>query len=662
MKIFSWIKRNIHYPPLCIISNFLLLYVCYMICRIEFTAFNWQLFSGKIDFPLAMNIIRGGIRFDTAAIIYTNLPYLLLVLLPLHYKRGAVMTTVTKWVFVVVNALAIIVNLMDSVYFEFSQRRTTLSILDEFGDNTNLGSIIGIELVNRWYLVVLAAVMIYGLWRLYMSNRELREGESLKRYYIRTSVTLVILAPILVMGMRGNTFFRINRPISTTEANEYVNEPAQAGIVMNTPFAIVRASGRKQIKIPTFYDDEGELKAVFTAVHLPSDSATVRQKNVVILLLESMAEEFIGAMYRPESGDSYETLTPFIDSLYTQSLTFEHSYANGWLSTDGIPVIQSSMPRLCSPHIISPYALDEMPGIAKELNTKGYTTAYFHGAEDSSLGLKASSRSTGFAEYYGMNEYLSDSRFGGDADYDGTWGIYDEEFMQYVCAKLSEFKQPFYATCFSVTAHHPFSIPKRYKDVFYDKEPEHPIKKCISYTDWAVRQFFATAQKQPWYSNTIFVILADHAYRKGVRDSYRNYNGYYRIPIMFYDPSGEMPRGPHPGISQQIDIMPTLLSYLGYDKPYAAIGQDLLNTPPEQTWAFQFQDFPQMFKGDYMIEMKDYKLSGVYRFKEDFQLKHNLYPSGDYDHAQVDSMVRLSEAILQTMDRRLKDNTLRSVE
>ena len=152
---------------------------------------------------------------------------------------------------------------------------------------------------------------------------------------------------------------------------------------------------------------------------------------------------------------------------------------------------------------------------------------------------------------------------------------------------------------------------------------ENPIHKCVRYTDMALRRFFDTARQQPWYENTIFIITADHT-NKHDHEEYGTDLGLFSVPILFYDPSGRMPRGQRKGIAQQTDIMPTVLNYLGYDKPYIAFGKDLLATPEEQTWAVNYiNGIYQYVKYGYVLQFDGQKTRAVYALS-DRLMRHNL--------------------------------------
>ena len=123
-----------------------------------------------------------------------------------------------------------------------------------------------------------------------------------------------------------------------------------------------------------------------------------------------------------------------------------------------MPSILSGIPMFVEPFILTTYSLNNVSGIAGELSRTGYNTAFFHGAENSSMGFQAFARSTGFAHYYGRTEYNADPRFGGDNDFDGTWAIWDEEFLQFYSHTMNQMQQPFCTALFTATSHHPFVV------------------------------------------------------------------------------------------------------------------------------------------------------------------------------------------------------------
>ena len=656
------LKKNIISSPVAFIANMAWAYVAYGLCRVLYLVENWSVLGTNLSWSSVWEMMQGAWMFDTSALLYTNALYALMMLVPWHLKELKGWQRAAKWVYMVVNGLAICINLADSVYFQYTGRRTTATIFSEFSNEGNLGNVIGIELVNHWYLVLAAIALIYGLSKVYV----LPVGKPWRRpfgiYYTVQTLCLALFIPLCICGMRGGATTAV-RPITISNANQYVDRPADAALVLNTPFSLIRTIGKKPFVNPNYFDKE-TLDEIYSPVHnvvdkIPVDTLTKpyatdssSTKNIVILIVESFGREYIGSLNRHLDGGTYKGYTPFTDSLLSKSLTWEYTFANGRKSIDGMPSVLSSIPMFVEPFFVTPAATNELSGIARELANEGYHTAFFHGAENGSMGFQAFARATGFEKYYGRNEYNQDKRFNGDADFDGTWAVWDEPFLQFYAQTMSDMKEPFATAIFTASSHHPFVVPEEYKDSF--PKGDKPIHQCIGYTDHALRRFFETAAKQPWYKNTLFVLTADHT-NQSTHPEYQTSQGSFSVPIILFDPSGTLPTGIQPGIAQQIDIMPTLLSFVGYDKPYVAFGQDLFSTPTEETWAVNFQnDIYQLTKGDYLILFDGRETKAVYRFREDPLLQHNLLESNPQPE-----MEKKLKAIIQSYMQRMNEDRLK---
>ena len=197
------LERSVFAPFMALSLNILLVYLAYSIARVEYLLENYSYFAQSVSEGHLPRLLWGGVVFDTPGIMYTNALYILLLMLPLHWKETAVYQRVCRWVFVVVNGLAIIVNLADSVYFRYTLRRTSTSVFAEFKGEDNIGSILGVELLPPWYLVVLGGLMVYGPWRLYSTPRIDRRQTNKIRYYLVMTVTFVFAAVLCVSGIRG---------------------------------------------------------------------------------------------------------------------------------------------------------------------------------------------------------------------------------------------------------------------------------------------------------------------------------------------------------------------------------------------------------------------------------------------------------------------------
>lgn len=645
-------KSSVFSNLFAVLANLLLAYVVYMITRVAYVWENWSLFSAGWSELSFGSLLAGSLRFDTSAIFYTNSLYIVLMLLPLHYKERPWWHTVCKTLFIVVNAICMAANLADAVYSQFTGRRTTWSFFSEFANEGNLGSIFFTELLNHWYFVLLGAVLIAMMVFLYVKPTHAFTHSRTRtiRYYLINAVALLLFIPLSVAAMRGG-FTKAIRPIANSNANQYVNTPAEAAIVLNTPFSMLRTSGKKPFVDPHYYTPE-QLDELYTPVVTPPDGTLFSGKNVVVLILESFGREYFGYYNQTLEEGRYCGYTPFLDSLLAHSLTFEYTFSNGRKSIDAMPSILSSIPMFVEPFFVSTTSLNNVDGLAACLDSKGYTTAFFHGADNGSMGFQAFARTTGFQAYYGRTEYEADTRFGGSADFDGTWAIWDEPFLQFFALKMSELKQPFMTSVFTASSHHPFAIPEQYRSIY--PEGPLPIHKCILYSDNALRRFFATAKQQPWYDNTIFVLTADHTNHSN-HDIYLTSLGAFSVPIIFFDPSGSLPRENRPGVAAQIDIMPTLLGLLGYDEPYIAFGKDLL-APDVPTWTVNYSNgIYQYVDGSLVLLFDGERQTALYDYVADPLQQCNLM--GTQPEREREMLTRL-KAIIQSYMIRMTTNNL----
>ena len=625
-------KKNIFgiYPAL--LQNITLSYLILFIGRLIFYFVNKSYFDINIS-DISM-LLKGSLIFDTATACYINALYVIMTVFPLHikeYSNGY--NKIARIIFIVFNSIALIATICDTAYFPFTGRRTTPTVFSEFKNEDNLSGIFLKEAVNSWYLVLAIVILIFILVKLSKTSPLLIERKRFKdyiSYYLLRIATLLLAAACVIFGVRGG-LDRTTRPITIANANQFVSKPIECALVLNTPFSIIRTLGKKTFKDPQYFKNNEECYKYYSCIHNAPDDSTYNNapgkgRNVVIIIVESFAKEYIGSLNKDLENGTYKGYTPFTDSLISQSLTFEYSYTNGRKSIDAMPSVLSSIPYFIEPFFLTPAAVNEIGGIAKELKREGYESAFFHGAPNGSMGFEAFAKSTGFEKYYGETEFDNDKRFNGEKDFDGHWAIWDEPFLQFYATKMNEMKQPFVTALFTASSHHPFNIPQQYKSKF--SEEQLPIHKCIRYTDNALREFFNTAKKMPWFKNTIFVITNDHTNLSN-HPEYQNDMGLYTGPVIFYAPGDSLITGRRKGIAQQIDIMPTILGYVGYKKPYIAFGTDLLSTPPDSTFSVSYcNGIYQYTKYGYFMQFDGNKVAAIYDIN-DKMLKNNIINKPD---------------------------------
>lgn len=649
------------YPIISVLCNFVLILLVFTLCRLAFLFSNYSYFS-DLGFAELIKIFSGGVKFDISALIYFNAIYIILALLPFRFRESLTYNKILKWAYFLPNSIALFLNCADITYYPFSLRRTTCMIFTEFGGDNNIAKIFATAMVEYWYITLFYVLVIIALNKLYSPIKNTNTQNTSIKYYASQILILCISVYFCIIGIRGGFGVTV-RPISIGNATEYCRKPSQAVLVLNTPFSLIH-SVTKQPYPAVNYFSEQEVKEIFDPVRkaMPKPSVTElvdvlmtkgnngpeelmnkvnnglthNYNNVCVIILESFASEYTG-------GQGY---TPFLDSLMTEGLSFKNSFANGKQSIDAMPSVLSSIPMMIEPFTTTAYASNDINSIATYLKPLGYRSAFFHGAPNGSIGIQAFINNAGFDEYYGLNEYPNKE------DFDGTWAIWDEEYLQYMANCLDTIPQPFVSAVFTSTSHHPFLYPEKYKGKF--KEGPHPMYECIGYTDYALKRFFDTAKTKPWYKNTLFVITADHT-TIITNPEYLNSRGIYEIPIMFYHPSDSTLTGVSNVMMQQIDILPSVLSYLNYNGNFIAFGKDIFNTTEENNYVINYcPDGYQIYKDSLLLQFNGEKVISVFDFKNDRMLSENKL---DQYEAQA-NMEQTLKAFIQQYMMRMRSNKI----
>ena len=637
----KWVfSRNIF---VVLIYRILLIMALFTLCRIGFFIFNFKMFPG-LTASQFFTILRGGLTFDISAVVYINMLFILLHIIPLEVRYNDVYQSILKYIYYITNGFAIAMNGMDFVYYRFVDKRATADVFKTFEHDTNNIKVFFRFLIDYWPAALFTFFIWFLMVYLYRKVKVEKPGSVNRIGYYSVNALMIPLVITLVIGAARGGYKHSTRPITISNAARYVDNPRDVAIVLNTPFSIFRTLGKKALVKYKFFDDE-KLTRLYNPYYIPDNSKPFKYDNVVIIIIESFAREYIGSLNPGLEGGKYEGYTPFIDSLIKVSLTFDVSIANGKKSIDAIPSVLASVPSLETPYVISHYANNQINGLADLLKKKGYYSAFFHGAPNGSMGFDSFTKMAGFDDYFGLNQYPDKS------DFDGIWGVWDEPFLKFFASKLNSFKQPFLASIFTVSSHHPFKVPEKYTGKF--KKGPAPILEVIGYTDFALKNFFHEVSLSPWFKNTLFVITADHT-NESVHKEFQNNFGAYCVPIIFFKPGSDL-KGFKLRIAQQIDIMPTILSYLNFDEPYIAFGNNLLDDTYE-SYAFNTNGSTyNLYMKDHILEMIDNKPVGLYNYKNDLFLENSLIGK---DPELESQMVEKLKAIIQTYNNRLIDNNM----
>ena len=614
-----------------LLKRITLLLILLQLSRVFFLAFNFLNFQDNSVFEF-FRIFAFGSVYDISAILLFNIIFVIFSILPFNFISNNKYQAVLKYLFIFVSSLLLITNFTDIEYFKFTNKRTTYDVFSLIFMGNDTAMILPQFLKDFWYIIVIWFVFVFLLIKFYpKKNIVFHKRLNLKNGMLRLILMLLIIT-LTAFLIRG---FGL-RPLAINGFAKYT-KTQNIPLIINTPFSIIRTLNRTGIKEKHYFESSELIKYVNPIKQFKSDSSFTK-KNVVIIILESFGSNYTGTYYD-------KLYTPFLDSLIGKSLYSQYSYSNGKTSMQGMSAIISSIPNLSDrPFITSLYSANEITGLPKILKKEGYYSAFFHGGQNGTMGFDNFAYSAGFNDYFGKNEYDNND------DYDGKWGIYDEEFLKYFSNKMSEFKQPFITSVFTLSSHHPYNVPEKYKNKF--KGGELPIYRAVEYSDYSLQQFFEAAKKTDWYENTIFVLTADHTSSANTQ-FFWNRVGQFRIPIFFYTPNNSLKRNTN-SIIQQIDIMPTILDYLNFKKPFYSLGNSVISG--DESFAVNYlSGIYQLFDDKYVYLFDGDNGVGMYNTHSDSLLQHNLLNKEKGISNEMNNKIK---AIIQTYNRSLINNKM----
>ena len=598
---------------LALVYRLFLVFFFYQIARFLFWFFNQELV--KVDGVLEyFKLSYYGTAFDTTAILYVNAVFILLSIIPIVINTKKNYQKFLFFWYFITNGITYAFNFGDMIYYRFSQARLTSAVFSVAKNESNIGKVFfNATLQNPFVIVSFILMMLLWIFLYKKVKMEEEKPKNIIKYFASSVVILCVTALLVVGGIRGD-FKHSTRPINLVDANKHVSNPLQGNLVLNSVFSFFRTIGTNNFKLVHFVDEKfikQEIKPYKLYEREVED-----KPNVVIFIMESFGKEYSGAFNKNTKIEDFISYTPFLDSLANESLIFTNAFANGRQSIHGMSSVLAGIPSLTDAFTSSPYSNQKIQSIVSVCNDLGYDTSFYHGAPNGSMGFQGFGNILGFKHYFGKNEYNNDK------DFDGMWAIWDEPFFQYFAKSIGK-KKPFMSTMFSASSHDPFKVPEKYKNKF--KSGPLQIHVPIQYTDYALKKFFETASKQPWYQNTIFVITADHTNQIHYEE-YQKAMNRFAIPLLFFSPNPKYNlKGSDDRFAQQIDIYPTLADLLGYNKKIRSWGRSLVSEKIEDFMIIHSDSInEQIVIGNYIYIFDGKDVTGIYD-KADLALSKNLF-------------------------------------
>ncbi len=523
----------------------------YSLIRLCFLIWNWNQYHENPVGDLLLCFFYG-IRFDWTGVSALFIP---IWILQLFYTPGS-WDRLRRWyLFLIYIAILLpffIMDFGDIDYINFSGRRFTKFGMNMLGEaKGKMGGFLSTHGIPMIIVALLIGLMLRKAYKICFSfsapeKQHLKQSPAI-RWSCKIAIGFLALV-FLIIGGRGGLQAK---PIDFVSAS-FLPSSRMHNLTLNSTFTFLKSLDRNDLPLASLNLTEAEVKTALIDIQsVPSLLEGHRlpaPQNVVLIVVESLSYEYMGFV-NPKN-----TFTPFLDELAKKSLVFHNGFANARRSIDGLPALLSGIPAMMDESFItSEFITIPLPSIASLVKKKGYHTSFFHGGNNGTLYLDSYTKGAGFDLFFGAKEYPDPK------DNDGFWGIFDEPFLQFFAQKLATFPQPFFTGVFTLSSHHPYVVPEKYKDKFAKGPLE--ISESMRYTDFALKEFFETAQTMPWYKNTLFVITADHTH-KNLLPEFDNEWGRYRIPFLFFHPQMAWPQIDGTQVVQQLDFIPSVLDFL----------------------------------------------------------------------------------------------------
>ncbi|OUJ71738.1 LTA synthase family protein [Hymenobacter crusticola] len=407
--------------------------------------------------------------------------------------------------------------------------------------------------------VVLLVSLFLGLllfgWALYQKVVGRLPALPLKFGRGRAALVGVLEMILLVVPLRGGV-----QQIPVNQSDVYFSsQPYANHAAINVPWNVAN-SLFLQNGGPNPYQFMADSTASRTVSHLfatetsAPDTASARllrqpRPNVLFIILESFTAKLVGSV-GGEVG-----VTPTLDSLARTGVLFTNFYASGDRSQKGLVSLLSGYPNQPTTSIIKyPRKTEHLPHLCQSLKTVGYSSHYYYGGELAFANMKSYLVTAGYERFTERADFTP-------AQQNSKWGAHDHILFDRMLKDLPSQRQPFFVTAFTLSSHEPFDIPIPAK--FPGTDEAAHFRNSVYYTDWALGRFLRAARTQPWWDNTLVVLVADHGHPLPNNDSNENPSKFH-IPLLLAGGAlrPEVRGRVVPAFGAQTDLAATLLAQL----------------------------------------------------------------------------------------------------
>ena len=585
------VKSHLAFTLLCAVIMMLM----FTLLRVALLVYNREMI---LDTPASTFIeaFINGLRFDLRIVVYLSIPLLLSILSVKAMKSRGVL----RFWLITASSLALFLGLMEmDFYREFHQRLNGLVFQYVKEDPKTVMSMLwyGFPVVRYLLAWAVGTAVLYfafkGADRVTRSRTSVTAGvqTAAAPWFARIAVFVVVLL-VCVVAARGT--LRQGPPLRwgdayTTDSN-FANQLGLNGSLSLIAAAksrfsddrsnVWKATLEEPVAVQTVRDmlltDHDKLVDPDTAPvrrdTTPPAERTLPIKNVVVILMESFAGHSVGALGRPGN------ITPYFDNLAKEGLLFERFFSNGTHTHQGMFATMACFPNLPGFEYLmqTPEGSHKLSGLPELLSARKFDDVYVYNGDF------AWDNQSGFFSNQGMTTFVGRNDFVDPVFSDPTWGVSDQDMFNRGLEELKkrEGKEPFYALLQTLSNHTPYALPTPLPvEPVTDRGSLNEHLTAMRYSDWALGQFFEKARKEPYFNETLFVVVGDHGFGNEQQISEMDL-GRFNVPLLFIGPGIQEKFGPrNDTVGTQVDIVPTIMGRLGGEFRQQCWGRDLLTLP-----------------------------------------------------------------------------------
>ena len=662
------VKSHLAFTLLCA----LIMMVMFTLLRVAFLVYNREMI---LDTPAStfLEAFANGLRFDLRIVVYFSIPLLLALL----SAKAMTMRGVLRVWLLAASSLALFLGLMEmDFYREFHQRLNGLVFQYVKEDPKTVMSMLwyGFPVVRYLLAWAVGTVILYfafrGADRVTRSSTASGASRAVAPWYGRVAVFMVLLL-VCVVAARGT--LRQGPPLRwgdayTTDSN-FANQ-----LGLNGSLSLIAAAKSRfgddrtniwkaTLEQPVAQQTVRDMLLTENDKLVDPDTAPVRRdttppaektlpiKNVVVILMESFAGHSVGALGRPGN------ITPYFDNLAKEGLLFERFFSNGTHTHQGMFATMACFPNLPGFEYLmqTPEGSHKLSGLPELLSARKFDDVYVYNGDF------AWDNQSGFFSNQGMTTFVGRNDFVDPVFSDPTWGVSDQDMFNRGLEELKkrEGKEPFYALLQTLSNHTPYALPTPLPvESVTDRGSLNEHLTAMRYSDWALGQFFEKARKEPYFKETLFVVVGDHGFGNEQQISEMDL-GRFNVPLLLIGPGIQEKFGArNDTVGTQVDIVPTIMGRLGGEFRQQCWGRDLLTLPEGDKGSGVIKPSGSdqtvaIISGDHLLVQPKDMPAKVWQYK----LGANAEAKVVTDSPEATELKQKLESFLQTATKSLLDNT-----